>query len=503
MSEPANAKKLQVFLCHSSGDKEEIRALYHQLLAEGWITPWLDEEELVAGQDWREEIEKAVEQSHIILVCLSPASITKEGYVQREIRVALDHADYMPEGTIYIIPLKLKECEPPRRLIRWHWVNYFEERGYERLLRGLRLRAEKLGIEVNSNQAQAPRVRQEAVINPPKPSESLPKPKTVEKEREQFTPQSREDVVIDPPKPIAQPPKPPELSEPEKLLRELENRSTTHERRRDIGIRLAEIGDIRPGVGVRADGLPDIVWLPVTPGGNITLEIDKKPQTFQVAPFYIAKYPVTFVQYEAFFKAKDGFDNPQWWEGMPKQYQRQELEEQVFKGLTNPRDNVSWYQSVAFARWLNHQLQGQSATIAGSNTPLTIGQNAEVRLPLEWEWQWAAQGGSEKRKYPWGQWQAGYANTYEAGLQQTIAVGMYPHGAAICEAMDMSGQLWEWCANKYSSPKNMLMDNGTRVVRGGSFIAPANDAACAFRGAILAYDHFRSSGFRLVVSAPE
>src|SRR5690349_1616481 len=112
---------LKVFLCHSSGDKGEVRALYQRLKAEGWIHPWLDEEELLPGQDWREEIEKAVEESHVILVCLSPASITKEGYVQREIRVALDQADYMPEGTIYLIPLKLKPIEDeklPRRLRR-------------------------------------------------------------------------------------------------------------------------------------------------------------------------------------------------------------------------------------------------------------------------------------------------------------------------------------------------------------------------------------------------
>ena len=62
------------------------------------------------------EIEKAVEAADAIIVCLSKGSITKEGYVQRELRTVLDFADYKPEGTLYIIPVRLEECEPPRRL---------------------------------------------------------------------------------------------------------------------------------------------------------------------------------------------------------------------------------------------------------------------------------------------------------------------------------------------------------------------------------------------------
>jgi hypothetical protein len=68
----------------------------------------------------------------------SKASINKEGYVQREIRYALDVADEKPEGAIFIIPLRLEECDVPSRLTRWQWVNLFEDGGYENLLRSLR-----------------------------------------------------------------------------------------------------------------------------------------------------------------------------------------------------------------------------------------------------------------------------------------------------------------------------------------------------------------------------
>jgi hypothetical protein len=54
---------LRVFLCHSSGDKLVVRNLYARLKADGF-DPWLDTENLVAGQDWRREIEIAVRTSH-------------------------------------------------------------------------------------------------------------------------------------------------------------------------------------------------------------------------------------------------------------------------------------------------------------------------------------------------------------------------------------------------------------------------------------------------------
>lgn len=133
-------RALRVFLCHSSGDKPTVRDLYHRLRADG-VDPWLDEENLLPGQDWQQEIRKAVRLSDVVVVCLSRESITKAGYVQKEIRYALDVSDEQPEGTIFLIPLKLEECEVPERLRRWQWVNFFEEGSYDRLMRALQIRA--------------------------------------------------------------------------------------------------------------------------------------------------------------------------------------------------------------------------------------------------------------------------------------------------------------------------------------------------------------------------
>ncbi|MCL4272986.1 MAG: TIR domain-containing protein [Anaerolineales bacterium] len=147
------SRPLRVFLCHSSNDKPAVRELYQKLRAEAWIQPWLDEEELYPGDDWELAIEKAVENSDVVLACISNGSINKRGFVQKELRFALDVALEMPEETIFIIPLRLEECSPPRSLRDWHYTDYFEgqrERGFQRLLVSLKRRADSLGLRIET-----------------------------------------------------------------------------------------------------------------------------------------------------------------------------------------------------------------------------------------------------------------------------------------------------------------------------------------------------------------
>ncbi|CAK8723799.1 MAG: TIR domain-containing protein [Candidatus Electronema aureum] len=126
----------RIFLCHSSADKAKVRELYHRLKKDGYY-PWLDEEDLLPGQDWQYEIRKAVRSSAIVIVCLSRNSVNKRGYVQKEICFALDAAEEQPEGKIFIIPVRLEDCEVPARLSRWHWMNLYEANGYQRLIKAI------------------------------------------------------------------------------------------------------------------------------------------------------------------------------------------------------------------------------------------------------------------------------------------------------------------------------------------------------------------------------
>ena len=134
----SSSSPLRAFLCHSSSDKEAVRQLYRRLRADG-IWPWLDEEDILPGQVWAQEIRKAIRSCDVVLVCLSRSSIGKVGYIQKEIKDVLDVADEQPEGTIFMIPVRLEPCEVPDRIGRLQWVDLFEgDTGYERLVRSLR-----------------------------------------------------------------------------------------------------------------------------------------------------------------------------------------------------------------------------------------------------------------------------------------------------------------------------------------------------------------------------
>jgi hypothetical protein len=159
------SRLLRVFLCHSSTDKPAVRQLYQKLCTDGF-DPWLDEEKILPGHQRRDEIVRAIRESEVVIVCLSQDSITKTGFVQREIKYALDIALEQPEGTIFLIPLKLQECNVPESLGKWHWVNLFEENGYERLKRALRFRAHALGEVISMpSQKSASSLSQDDVIS--------------------------------------------------------------------------------------------------------------------------------------------------------------------------------------------------------------------------------------------------------------------------------------------------------------------------------------------------
>jgi glutaredoxin-related protein len=132
-------RNLKVFLCHSSFDKPRVRKLYKRLSNAGFDV-WLDEIKLTGGQDWETEIKKAVKTSHVVLVCLSKSSISKVGFIQKEIRYALDIAQEHPDEDIYIIPLRLENCNVPDRLSRWQWIDFYKPQGYEKLVKALEAR---------------------------------------------------------------------------------------------------------------------------------------------------------------------------------------------------------------------------------------------------------------------------------------------------------------------------------------------------------------------------
>jgi len=148
-------RPLRVFLCHGSEDKPVIRELYSRLHNDG-VQPWIDEKDILPGQDWDGAIRQALKNSDAILVCLSSRSARKEGYIQKEIRIAREVANEKPEGTIFIIPVSLDGCEIPQWLDKWQYVDYREEDSYEKILCSLTARADALFQTNESNKIILP-----------------------------------------------------------------------------------------------------------------------------------------------------------------------------------------------------------------------------------------------------------------------------------------------------------------------------------------------------------
>ncbi|MEL4893834.1 AAA-like domain-containing protein [Crocosphaera sp. Alani8] len=134
----------QIFLAHANEDKPLVRELYGKLVEAGY-KPWFDEEDLLPGQNWREEIPKALKNSDMFIACLSSTSISKRGYIQKEFKMAMEMMAEFPSGTIYFIPLKFDDCEIPElrqseyglNLKDLHWLDYWNPNGFEKLIKSI------------------------------------------------------------------------------------------------------------------------------------------------------------------------------------------------------------------------------------------------------------------------------------------------------------------------------------------------------------------------------
>jgi formylglycine-generating enzyme required for sulfatase activity len=211
---------------------------------------------------------------------------------------------------------------------------------------------------------------------------------------------------------------------------------------------------------------PPFEWCEIPSVEGFRLLTDEGDKgTYDIAQFYMAKYPITYAQFQVFVDAADGFYNDEWWQGLAAvKKHKSKPGEQEWPIDNHPRENVSWYDAVAFTRWLSSKL------------------GYEVRLPTEWEWQWAAQG-DDGREYPWGnRFAKSKCNTRESGIGQTTPVDKYPTGISPYSVYDMAGNVHEWCLNRHSVPSDVGLGGTTqRVVRGGSWRGLGQFARAVYR----------------------
>jgi formylglycine-generating enzyme required for sulfatase activity len=260
------------------------------------------------------------------------------------------------------------------------------------------------------------------------------------------------------------------------------------------GRALAKLGDPRRGVGLREDGLPDIAWCEVTAGPFLMGEGDNQHRNETITEGYlISRYPVTNAQFEAFVRAggyqeglywREAIEEGYWndgaikarWDNKP--YTAPEDYGEPYNLHNHPVVGVTWYEAVAFCRWLTEVLRKQGG----------LGEGEEITLPSEAQWEKAARG-TDGRVYPWGsKSDPERANYEDTGIGTTSAVGCFSGGKSPYEVEDASGNVWEWIRD----------DPG--VVRGGSFDYSAGFVRCAARLSWNPNSRNGYLGFRVVVA---
>ena len=263
--------------------------------------------------------------------------------------------------------------------------------------------------------------------------------------------------------------------------------------------------DPRPGVGLRPDGLPDIDWveIPERDANGRREFIYQENERRIESTFWIARYPITYLQFQAFVDAVDGFPDTAWRKELAS---FPSLPEQRFTVWNRPRDRVWFHHAVAFCRWMTAKVQQAPDLLP---VALRGWRGVHFAVPTEWQWEKAARGW-HSRLYPWGeQYLVGYANVneFEQGnglhfLEQSSPVGMYPQGMSLFGVLDLSGNVWEWCLNEFEKPMNTsCRENVQRVLRGSSWYHGPQSAAANTRVKPARGGAPHNWGFRVVVCA--
>lgn len=214
------------------------------------------------------------------------------------------------------------------------------------------------------------------------------------------------------------------------------------------------------------------------------------PQVTEVSQFYISKYPITNAQYQVFCDDPDGYAQTRWWQFSPDALawhsQHPTPLPPKFKGDDLPRENVTWYEAMAFCEWLSDK----------------IGQR--ITLPTHDQWQRAARGNNDWL-YPWGNhFDITLANTSEAKLRRTAPVTAYDNAISPFGLMGMAGNIWEWCLNSGGPDAKNRVGEGFRAICGGSYMSDQKRAQTNFHFNLNPEYCYSSIGFRVVsLDAPK
>ncbi len=455
MSEPK--RPLKVFLCHAHADRDSVRGLYARLTQDG-VDAWFDKAKLLPGQDWELEIRKAVREADVVVVCLSK-QFSQKGFKQKEVKWALDEAELQPESAIYIIPARLEECDTLESLRKWHWVDYFEDDGYEKLIKTLEARAKEIEtLPPSSNTVQSTALLRKiiplvfimflliGILLTSGLIRSLPIIKyylAVPTPTITFVPSVTIPALI------------------ETVTIELPNTSTITALPTEIidanGVKmvLVSAGEFIMGAENGASN-----ELPVHKVYLNSFYIDKTEVTNAMYKLCVDTRVCSLPSNEEFYRKANYIDYPV-----------------VY---------VSWNDAKKYCEW------------------------AGQRLPTEAEWEKAARG-TDGRTYPWGNGIDCRKANYGSCFGSMRSVGFYTDVPSPYGALDMVGNAWEWVSDwygelyyansPYENPQGPI-DGEFHSLRGGSWETSAAGVSSFNRGyenKPLDYSNYKI-GFRCVLT---
>jgi len=448
----------------------------------------------------------------VVVVCLSKG-FNQAGHQQKEVRIAINEAETQPEGTIFIIPIRLEECDIPESLKRWHWVDLFEVGAYEKLLRALRSRADNIGAELRTSTGSDSN-RERPIIR--RQIKSTPKNEKTNRQTQRSM--KRQNSPLEKSIPLST--KPTSKSKigkqhPFEIIVALIGALATL----IVGILGSPITErwlavtpiltpaARPGLVP-----PEIITSTPYPIEIFEIDLAGHSIPMQLVPagefemgseygvndgnfvhsvyldaFYIDVYEVTNVLYKACVSA--GACQP------PKNvgsYTRTSYYANAdFDNY--PVINVSWYMAESYCKWRGAQ------------------------LPTEAQWEKAARGGLSGKAYSWGDTApvckfasengANFNDNAECKATDTQVVGRYsPNGFGL---YDMAGNVWEWTGSLYrhypyisDDGRENLEAYGARVLRGGSWFNVEYLQRVSFRNKVYPEVISHLIGFRCVCSVP-
>jgi hypothetical protein len=137
---------MKIFLSYARMDEAKVRTLYEKLSDKGF-NPWIDIENIFPGEDWEHSIINVIKESHFFLACISRNSVNKRGFIQLEINEALEIWKQKLNTDIYLIPVRLEDCNVPKELEKFQRVDLFARGGFKMLVNALKVGMERLKEE--------------------------------------------------------------------------------------------------------------------------------------------------------------------------------------------------------------------------------------------------------------------------------------------------------------------------------------------------------------------